>query len=30
MRAFVTWKRDADYYASGDWRGKKRPRAAEC
>ena len=23
MRAFVTWKRDADYYASGDWRGKK-------
>ena len=23
MRAFVTWKRDTDYYASGDWRGKK-------
>ena len=22
MRAIVTWKRDADYYASGDWRGK--------
>ena len=23
MRAFVTWRRDADYYASGDWRGTK-------
>lgn len=22
VRAFVTWDRGADYYASGDWRGK--------
>ena len=22
MRAIVTWRRDADYYESGDWRGK--------
>ena len=22
MRAIVTWRRDADYYATGDWRGK--------
>lgn len=30
MRAFVTWKRDADYYASSTGAAKKRPRAAEC
>ena len=23
-RAFVTWRRDEDYYSSGTWRGKKK------